>query len=273
MIILLALIITFVGQVPNPPHVNVVSNAGTEPPQNNQNSPIEYLFSLYRHPQPGSGADSPHQQPKENPQSAITNVGDYSTLAIACFTFLTIFVFLWQIRDHHRTERAWIVIEKVTGPPGVNEVDPVHVSRMTWFHTLKNHGKTPGIIRDVRIRFCAVHDVNKMPTEPDYGNGQWTICTDFTKDGAVIVPGAEFKVSNMFEPCQENGNIAAGTLDRVRQGKITLVCFGHVIYEDAFNKPHETRFCFVGETNKQSWDNRIVIHFNAGGPPEYNKCD
>jgi hypothetical protein len=209
---------------------------------------------------------------KRNPAD-ILNAG--STFVIAIFTAFTFGVFLYQIKVTHDSERAWILIDEYHMPrhidwPAVHlGIDP----KTSFGWTIRNVGRTPGRIHKIQLRYRFVENLTDLPARPDYGDGRCMLIDEIPTDGAFVAPDDKPTVSTYFEgPIGEPGTPTQGQMDAAREGKAFLVAYGSIIYEDAFRRRHETRFCYVHHVLMGEGPHQVMkCWFSPGGPKNYNK--
>ncbi len=211
----------------------------------------------------------------KHPKSVDT-LNAVSTAVIALFTALTFCVFLYQVKVTHDSERAWIVIDSHRKPEHLEwmsvrtDINPHEV--FSW--TIKNTGRTPARILDIRLRFHYVDNLNHLPFRPDYGNGKCTMLSKIPTDGTIIPQGDTAEIATYFEGT--NGEPGAPTqeqMDAVRSQKAFLVACGSVRYKDTFQRKHETRFCSIYNVRMPQHPHvPIEGWFSSGGPERYNKA-
>jgi hypothetical protein len=211
------------------------------------------------------------------PTSRVDIINANSTAIIAVFTALTFFVFLYQIKISHDAERAWLVIEDYTKPEHLEwrEVRPDIYPKEVFSWKIKNTGRTPGRILDIRLRFHCIQDLKQLPAKANYGNGKCTMLITIPTDGAIIPQNETAEISTYFEgPDGEPSAPTQQQMNAVRAGNAFLVSCGSIRYKDAFQRRHETRFCYVYHLNMPTQANGYIEGwFSPGGPTEYNKVN
>lgn len=197
----------------------------------------------------------------------VNEVAAYSTLAIAFFTLVTIGVFVFQIQITRDVERAWITAFVEKAPDTIEWVDAPKGSSWLVAYSFQNHGRTPAKIESIRGSFRWVAKLSDLPDEPDY-----SICDnieDIPTDGVLVVPTHQFPVHIPFAGEGGSKSVTQTQLDAVRRKEAFFVCYGTVLYRDAFQRQHQTRFCHLWESTGTKppyggW-------FRTGGPAKYNK--
>jgi hypothetical protein len=199
----------------------------------------------------------------------VDEIAAFSTLAIAFFTVVTVFVFLYQVGVTHDVERCWVTVSLDSPPNDILQYVVMPTSGMKLNRELffTNRGRTPGKVTGIRARFCYVQSLASLPREPDYGT-----CSSFTQmpsDGRTLVPTEDFRLTVFFEGPNKSNIPTDEEMRNVRAGSAHLVVFGIADYRDAFSRSHYTSFCFV----YQITHNEIPYAgwFLVDGPSEYNK--
>lgn len=252
---------------PRPTHVDTPSNTPANPTtnrnddQNPKPTVLEHVPSS--NPTQDHAADKKGREDKPAP-SWIDQVAGFSTLAIAFFTFITIGVFIFQIKSTRDVERAWITatIEEIP-----EELDWVTVPAIgidwTLEINLENHGRTPAKITSYRQRYCII-EKGQIPDSPDY-----EACAIDEQavplGGRILTPNEKIQLKSVFE----GGRPAQSQIEAVRWDTSTMLAYGIIEYRDAFQRRHETRYCFtyIVTRNKPP----CTGFFNLGGPAKYNR--
>jgi hypothetical protein len=108
--------------------------------------------------------------------------------------------FIYQIRITHAAERAWIGVKEISPP---NELEwfefPAALESLPFTYHLKNRGRTPARILEVRVRFHMTDTLEGLPINPEYGDGGNTAFQHIASDGLIIAPDSEFTVIAIFE--------------------------------------------------------------------------
>jgi len=179
------------------------------------------------------------------------------------------------------SQRAWVLVDKINDPI-LSDNTPEEIlafAGVSFFGcSLKVFGTTPAKITGAGVRFhlqAKKHGATipepDLPDEPDYRIG--TDKTDYIPPGYVKAPGDNLIVQRPLE----DGALGSEQISLI-EGQMLFVCaYGFVSYLDAFERPHETRFCYIHRISKLNWiakdtgRNMYPTKFVIGGPPAYNR--
>lgn len=179
-------------------------------------------------------------------------------------------------------QRGWILIHKVEAPH-VSLPAPHCAERLDFEVVLKVSGNSPCKIIDAGLRFHlqrkkenVVPPEPDLPESPDY-TGNWKGTNIQTRDiphaGVVFEPETEVRVSVTLED-----SFTSAEYEAVNEGWSFLCAYGFVLYVDAFERDHETRFCFIrgpekipSNISRRTAVSLYLSEFDPGGPAEYNR--
>ncbi len=225
-------------------------------------------------PTSNKNSDQKQTECTTNPKNAGSSDSSAPTWIIAGFTCLTFIVFCYQIKIIHDTERAWVLVTDFRKPVHLEwiTVTPAIFPREEFEWTIKNTGRTPARIIDIRLRFHCVSNINQLPPYPDYGDGKCMNLASIPTDGTMIAQNDEWSIAVFFEG--PNGEPSAPTqeqMDSIRKRESFLVSCGSVTYKDVFDRKHETRFCYIYRTEMPKHPHTAITGwFSTGGPENYN---
>src|SRR5271155_2008457 len=159
-------------------------------------------------------------------------------------------------------ERPWILIGTVIG--GAIGEDPDGLLLFEVKFDISNTGKSPGSIYSRIAGFRLVENVNALPREPDYKSAK-------TAEGiSVLGAGQQVHVPSTAIRLRQEDALA------VREGQLTIMFLGQVLYRDFINPniEHETLFCMFYSPpyhfRIDGGDREGGFYF--AGPTEYNRC-
>lgn len=177
-------------------------------------------------------------------------------------------------------QRGWIVMDTLGEPTLSDDVQekPVGMPMQTplLVFNLRTVGSTTVKITGTGVRFHLTRPKDGglnpepwLPEEPDY------------KIDAGILPQAGFvKAPNegmQIAKALEDGHLSPDQLVSIQSQKLFVCAYGFVTYTDAFERSHETRFCYVyrvsylcmisDTTGKNVFPSRFIL----GGPEAYNR--
>jgi hypothetical protein len=221
---------------------------------------------------PDHGEAQNEQKSNGHPSVRSDAVSAYSPAIIAAFTLVTMLAFLYQIRVTRNSERAWI---------GISEIEPQE--QLYWIQFPPNsdvlsvtqhfrvRGRTPARITEIYSRCCIVNRIEDLPSRPEYRTGDRVGYQHIPQDGLIVPPDEEVSVVVEFEGLDGRKSPTVEQITNVRQRAAILVLYGVVRYRDAFNRKHETRFCYVFDPALRNPGSPSVGRFVIGGPSAYNK--
>jgi hypothetical protein len=147
---------------------------------------------------------------------------------------------------------AWVTASPAINSPALGFVRdagdalevPFNDAPNRFIVAFKNNGNTPAELLDVAVVYRMIDRLADLPEDPDYGQkGSFQRLT--------LVKGDSVGSYAFLRPdiiLQRRQAVA------VQQQQSFLCAYGIITYEDAFGRPHETRFGFV-------------YHFPLGGDP------
>lgn len=166
-----------------------------------------------------------------------------------------------------KSERAW-VLEQIKFP---DKLPVQQASGSVIFcevaYRVKNYGRTPARITNVRLRFHAVRELQELEEEPTFNTN--LKFRELGEYGVVVPPGEEFGLAARFEgPWYDEE-----TIRQVYLGNERICAYGRIEYQnilDNDNKDHFTQFCYLYYV-PQGFDMNPE-GFKRGGPPKYNQA-
>ena len=122
----------------------------------------------------------------------------------------------------------------------------------------KNYGRTEARITAGRAKLLNVPKGEQLPTDPDYGAAGFQIVdTEILLPPEAIVQPFRLGISNLdFKPIYE--------------GRSTIWIYGFIDYRDIYDRPHQSRFCFLYHV--PGGFNPGPAGWYGGGPPLYSRC-
>jgi hypothetical protein len=221
---------------------------------------------------PDHGETQNEEKPNRHPSVHSDTVAAYSAAIIAVFTLVTTGAFLYQIRIFRNSERAWIGITKIEPQEQLYWVQfPPNWGVLTLTQYFKVRGRTPARITEIYSRFCIVRRIEDLPKIPEYRTGDRIGPQHVPPDGLIVPPEEEFHIVTEFDELDGRKAPTVEQITSVRQHAATLVYYGVIRYRDAFNRKHETRFCYVFDPALRNPDSPSVGRFVIGEPSAYNK--
>ncbi|WP_353068293.1 hypothetical protein RBB75_12690 [Tunturibacter empetritectus] len=164
--------------------------------------------------------------------------------------------------------RAWVAdaIRDMECLPEVN-------GKIRTYITLKNWGKVPALVVDLKIRFhtfgiegLSPNPVVLLPANPTYDAKQ--VILELGSHGVILAPDQEVTVAQDFE--EDSGKLTVGNALLINSNLKRLVCYGLVTYEDGFGQTRFTQFCHMWD---KGYDPEGVIpNFRRLGPDYYNQA-
>jgi hypothetical protein len=261
---------------PSPTHEQVKSTTPQEAPAKSkdrqQAKPV--IPSQTPNTQSSHSGTTETQQTDKRSTANTDTVSAYSTLIIALFTLVTTGIFAYQVHITHNAERAWIIVTKAERPERLQWVNfPADTESIHFRFVFTNHGRTPAKINYVRIRFHILARLEDLPKSPTYGDGKHTVFQDIGEDGILIPSSEEFVALSTFEGLDGQNAPTVAQVNDVREHKSFLVSYGLIRYRDAFNRRHETRFCYVYDVRVDAAARPPINDWCLrGGPSAYNKA-
>jgi hypothetical protein len=167
-------------------------------------------------------------------------------------------------RASHETitkmNRPWIAI-KMSNPPSttrppriLDQATPIRI-----IYSPYNRGNSLAWVTSVWMKACTLPAEGVLPEKPDY----WTEpCGVTLRDCEILVEPGGGIPSPAYVP--------AGVFQGVYAKETFLHIYGILTYRDAWDQPHETRFCYCYYVS--SGPNDVLAEaFYPVGPKEYNK--
>lgn len=155
---------------------------------------------------------------------------------------------LASVEATKRAERAYVAMshnEGIVFIQGKNE------AKYSIQVAIKNWGRTPGTVEDVRLKAVLLPSPEELPETPNYSSAQ-TLETAKT----FLVPGAELFST---EPL---GTLSGDEVMALSVRSKRLFVFGYVQYSDKFGKRHHGRYGRVFEPGREG-NNLLYISRGA----------
>ncbi len=155
-----------------------------------------------------------------------------------------------------KSERGLVLVTIGSLPdfnPQPNSLEFLYITPL-----LKNYGETAATITRTLARPHQVTDSGDLPAEPEYfGDRVQDIKATVTIPPDIATQPLQLGISSLEWPA-------------IRTGQKVLYIYGFVQYNDAFDRPHETRFCYLYHV--PGGFNPNPTGFYLTGPPAYNRC-
>jgi hypothetical protein len=172
-------------------------------------------------------------------------------------SLVTAAAIFWQIVNHARSERPWILLsiadEQLDLMDGTTNFFPVA------YWKVKNFGKTPALIETITGAVTVVDDTKGVQRLN-------FVAPDDMSFEPVIAPGQESSYAFFKMKTPISKEIGVDLI--AKNPNHFLVMAGCIKYKDPFGTRHRTTFCysFVYGDSEQRGFNRIC------GPSDYNQC-
>jgi hypothetical protein len=144
--------------------------------------------------------------------------------------------------------------------------------KMRAYITLKNWGRVPSLITDMKMRFHtfgiegASQPIVPLPDMPTYDPEQ--VILDLGSHGVILAPDQSLTIVQDFD--EDAGIMTKENALLVYAKKKRLVCYGLVTYGDGFGQSRFTQFCHMWD---RGYDPAGVIpSFRRLGPDYYNQA-
>lgn len=207
-------------------------------------------------PNTTNGSDQANES-RPNPHDWIDKLNALSTLVIALFTLGLFLSVGYQVSNMRDVERAWVVMDKVeTKAFSIAFVGRLPVATT---YTIKNAGRTPARILNSCFRFELFESKKGIPPIPEYKG----VASDYPSDGLVLVPHGTVTATIEVAAPDGTNEIDPSTANQVKNGQLQAVMYGFVAYQDAFNRKHLWKFCWVYQTRNGT--------FQLAGPKAYHQ--
>lgn len=121
---------------------------------------------------------------------------------------------------------------------------------LTWY--AQNVGKSPAFLEAISSRFVLIKGPSELPPEPIYSTPQQLRC----ESEPVLVGEKSGKIYTPLEGAVDYYEVEM----RCQTGEYRLYAYGYVKYKDIHDRPHETRFGLLYDSDG----------FRLVGPPAYN---
>jgi hypothetical protein len=200
----------------------------------------------------------------------VERLNAFSTLIIALFTVLLCVGVFYQVITARGSERAWVVLTEFKAPEHFKWLQiPESLTEIRAQLIFKNEGHTPALLRNMYARFHIVDNVKELAAIPFYISKGMEQHPAIPRYGRILVPRETLDTTLGYDG-DDDGTTLREKLQPIIDGTRTIVLYGIVTYTDAFDRSHESRFCYVWNAKRDR--NQMPGGFRLGGPAEYNKA-
>jgi hypothetical protein len=127
---------------------------------------------------------------------------------------------------------------------------------------IKNYGKTIANAKLMEARPHLVPASEKLPSAPVYNSPE----TQILNGTITLFPDTPFQPFNL--------PLSVIDLQDIFSGKVVFWIYGHILYEDAFKRKHDARFCFIFRVAHGMGPFKTGFYVSApeGYYEAYNRC-